>query len=1618
MYNNVKKVTKCNNINNLVVIKNNRYKTYSVSYREKSMGLKSLLNKFKSMHNNNRDKGTSFEKIIKEYLLIDPKYASFIEEAWLWSEFPYRDNKGDTGIDIVAKTHNGEFWAIQCKFYDENYAIQKADVDTFLATSSKYFFIDGKKTLYSYRLIVSTTNKYSKNAEDALKDQNPEVGRIGITDLLDSSIDWEQFINDDIIKLKVKYKPKEHQRNAIDDVLEGFKTYDRGKLIMACGTGKTFTSLRIVEELLNGKGNVLFLVPSISLISQTISEWSAQCNYTFDALVVCSDSKVSKGENLVDLGIPSTTNVDRLCEWANKIKNDSREMHFIFSTYQSIDAVSKFQDRAKFDFDIIVCDEAHRTTGVTLSDEDESYFVKVHDNKFISARKRLYMTATPRIFSDNVKKKANDVNAELCSMDDESKYGKTFHNLTFSDAVAQSLLTDYKVLVLAVDEEYVKRELQYLLTDENHELKLDDTVKIMGCWNGLSKKSIDKNNYSFNIDPAPMKRSVAFCNRIKDSEKLVEMFKVIQNHIKDNNPEEYKRLVNIEIEHVDGKFNALEKKDKINWLKEDTQYGTCRILTNARCLSEGIDVPALDSVIFLNPRSSMVDIIQSVGRVMRKSPGKKYGYVMLPIGIPSGENPEEALDNNEKYKIVWSVLQALRAHDDRFNNIINKIELNRKKPKQIDFIGIGNRNKEDKDKGTNEKNTKQVQLSFNLDTLEQWRNSIYAKMVKKVGSRVYWEMWAKDVAQIAKTHSERINILLSKNDPEVNTTFHEFVEGLKQNLNNSITEKDAIEMLSEHMITKPVFDALFEGYEFVKSNPVSQVMQKMMDILDRQALDEEKSTLQRFYKSVRERAADIDNSLGKQKIILELYEKFFKVALPKEVEKLGIVYTPSECVDFIIQSVESLLQSEFNKSLSDKGVHIIDGFTGTGTFIVRLLQSGIIKKEDILYKYTNEIHANEIILLAYYIATINIEETFHDIIGKKEYIPFEGVVLTDTFQLYEDWKENEFTKAVFEEVLPVNSERAKKQRNLPITVCIGNPPYSIGQKSANDNAQNLSYPKLDKSIAETYAKNSKANLKRGLYDQYIRAFRWASDRIESNGIIGFITNGAFIDNQGMDGFRKCLIDEFNTIYIFNLRGNQRTSGEESRKEGGKIFGSGSRNGIAITILIKKEGVSKDGYIHYSNIGDYLTREKKLEMIKDYHDVTKMEWKKIYLDENNDWINKRNNDFNNFIAIFPEKKGDLSSKSFFTNYAINPLSTRDAWVYNFSTSTLNEVINLTLKTYNEIAATNTEKVFIEDKRKISWSAGLKKKATNGNKINFNKKDFRVSQYRPYCKEYVYYNNDLFERPGKINTFLNSENVYLCVSGIGGSKPFSCLITNAIPDIQTLFNSQCFPMYWYEQIDDKELFDINDSQKTVRRNGISDFILEKCKNKYGVSSITREDIFYYVYGILHSTDYREKFEFDLKKSLPKIPLVKTFEDFKSFCKAGRKLANLHLNYEKIKPYDGVVIELYKEDYSVAKMTFKKINKKIDKSCIIFNKYISISNIPIKAYQYVINGKSAIEWVMEKYMVTVDKNSGIVNDANDWCKEINDPQYILNLLLRVINVSIQTVDIVKSLPKINFD
>ena len=1554
-------------------------------------------------------------------------------------------------------TFDGDYWAIQCKCFQESALIDKPAVDSFLSTSSREFKNEQLKTVsFSHRLWISTTNKWGTNATEAIKNQNPPVTRINLYDLQEAPVDWaklEKGIHGEASR-NAKKSLRPHQKEALELTHKHFKKEERGKLIMACGTGKTFNSLRIAENETKGNGLVLFLVPSIALLGQTLREWSSDANEPINAICICSDPEITKKKtknddsdsfSVVDLALPASTNTKDIISQFKHIKaNGNKGLTVVFSTYQSIDVIARAQKEiiknGFGEFDLIICDEAHRTTGVSLAGEDESAFTKVHDNKFIIAKKRLYMTATPRLYNDDTKSKAAQADAILCSMDDPKLYGKEIYRIGFGEAVERDLLTDYKVLILTLSDKDVPPAVQKMIADEENEINTDDASKLIGCINALSKQILGDEGIIKASDPDPMQRAVAFCSSIAASKKITATYNTATDAYISSLPADKKeQMVSVASKHIDGTMSAPERDELLGWLKADIENNECRILTNVRCLSEGVDVPSLDAVMFLSARNSQIDVVQSVGRVMRKSPGKKYGYIIIPVVVPADVEASKALDDNERYKVVWTVLNALRAHDDRFNSTVNKIELNRKRPQQIlvgrpeySFDNNGAPSLVNEDKAaynTNKDINQQMAMQF-----EQLQNVVFARMVNKVGDRRYWEQWAKSVAEIAERQVERISNLI-KNDKKHQKAFADFLSGLQKNINPSITHQEAVEMLSQHIITKPVFEALFEGYSFVKNNPISISMQTMLDLLEDQAFDKDAETLQKFYESVTMRASGIDNAEGKQRIIIELYDKFFKTAFPKMVEKLGIVYTPVEVVDFIVHSVNDVLKKEFDRSISDENIHILDPFTGTGTFITRLLQSGLIDKKDLKRKYQHEIHANEIVLLAYYIAAVNIENAFHDALeaslrGTKQspeitYQPFEGICLTDTFQL----GETDESEKLFKDMFPQNSARVAKQKKAPLKVIMGNPPYSVGQKSENDNAKNQEYPKLDRKISETYVASSNTSMNKALYDAYIKAFRWSTDRLNGNGgIICFVSNGSWLDGNATSGFRKSLEHEFSSIYIFNLRGNALGSGELRKKESGNVFGSGTRTSVTITLLVKNPKIEKEkAMVFYHDIGDYLSREDKLDILKKFHSIetSQIKWQQLSPNEHGDWICQRNDLFGTYLPFSGKNKNETSV---FVVNSNGVVTSRDAWVYNFSSNKIEHHLQNTIDFYNDqlqglqnakrkIPNLKVDDFINTDASKISWSRALKQALNSGKGRKFDKNSIVTSLHRPFSKERFYFNRDfnecVYQQP-KLFPSNKIENLVICTIGVGEEKGFSTLITNCLIDLKTLYNCQCFPLYYFEERQKQSpgIFDDAGDSEYIRRDGISDFIFEAAKKQYG-RNVTKEDIFYYVYGFLHNPEYREMFANDLKKMLPRLPLAEDVKDFWAFSKAGRKLAELHINYETVAPFKGVKISGADSDFfTVEKMRFPK---KDQKDIIHYNSKITISNIPAKAYEYVVNGKSALEWIIERYQVTTHKESGIKNDPNDWAKEVGNPRYILDLLLSIINVSVQSVEIVEGLPKV---
>ncbi|MDQ8686337.1 type ISP restriction/modification enzyme [Enterococcus sp. FR211] len=1539
-----------------------------------------------------RDKGTLFEKIAQIYFKNEPIYKNLFSDVWLLNEVPeeYAIPKKDTGVDLVARNEaTGELTAIQAKFYDSK--IYKRHIDSFLAELGKSYYSDG--------IIVYSLDSLSSNADEAINQLSKPVAQIGLSDLRNSQVDWESFIPSRPNEVKVKNvkKTRPYQNEAIDLTIEYFKENDRGQLIMAPGTGKTFTSLKLVEKMAKQTNketfNVLYLVPSIQLLSQTLIGWNNDTELSMHSFAVTSDRNASKKKNddelsAKDIGFPATTDSEKLLSNYKKIENNQRDLTVVYSTYQSIEVLYEAQEKGFPEFDIIICDEAHRTTGAKALGEEASVFTRVHNNNYIKASKRLYQTATPKIYGTDAKQKAEDSSVILSSMDDKDIYGEEIFRLGFGQAVSNDILTDYKVMVLAVDEKVIQKDMQRVLSDSENGLDVDDVSKLIGVWNGLMKRSsVDKDAV---FEGKPMQRAISFINTINNSKKISSQFNEVVNEYLDGN-ESIQQSINVR--HVDGMMNTLEKKEALDWLSEDFAEDETRVLSNVKFLTEGIDVPNLDAVIFLAPKKSQVDIVQAVGRIMRKFKDKEYGYIILPIVIPEGTTPESILDNNKKYEAVWQILNALRSVDERFSAMINKLELNRKKPENMDVIGIGEAPSVEDVENSSRGNDNEP--SSYQPTIEGWdwgeiENAIYAKVVKKVGDRRYLEDWSEDVAKIAQRHIEQITIMISDENSQTAIEFDKFLKSLQHNINESIDEKQAIEMLAQHLITAPIFEALFGEYSFVNNNPVSEAMNKIVEELSKfGGFNKEQDELKEFYDSVKLRAEGIDNAEAKQRIITTLYENFFKKGFNDTTKKMGIVFTPVEIVDFIVKSVDVLLKKHFEKVIEDEGVHILDPFTGTGTFIVRTLHylkdklaNGEITLADITRKYTQELHANEIVLLSYYIAAINIESTFAEM-NHQGYKPFEGIVLTDTFESME--QEDTLDDSFF----GTNDERLKRQQEVPITAIIGNPPYSKIKSTANDFTSIQNYPKLDDSIKNTYAKETDATLKNSLQDSYIRALRWSTDRLAENGVIGFITNNGYIDSPSLNGVRRVLHQEFNYIYVIDLKGAVRgLSPEAVKRQGKNIFDI--MTGVAIVLLIK-DG-SNIHAIRYHDIGDNQSKNEKLDILA-RHTLNDIEFKDIAMDENGDWINQRDKRYDRYISL------NDSSEGIFVNKLVGFNTNRDFWAFNFSRKSVANNIERMISNYNsEIKRLEN----ISDGKKrlsklnssedyISWSRGLKNKFIKSEKITMNKESIVLTQAKPFTKKYVYYDRNLVEMPGKFDKLLDPNGLILYTPGPGGAKTFSVLIARGPVNLQGFGFASKTQTYPFKI---KSTGFISESNYNLTSNSENHF------------KLSDEELIYYVYAVLNSNEYKSKYEDELYKTIPRIPKVKEKE---KYVEIGKKLADLHLNYEDVPAYEGVNI-VFKSDNPSFKVKKMKHSKRGQLDTIIFNEDIVITDIPERAYEYVVNGKPAIEWIIDQYQVKKDKKSGIVDDPNEFS---DNPKYIFNLLLSIINVSMQTMDLVESLP-----
>ena len=925
-------------------------------------GFRRVLDRIRATADSEAAKGRLFERLMKAYFEADPLYRERFSGVRLWGEWaagrPGFDG-ADIGIDLVAEERAGGVCAVQCKCHAPGTRISKAHVDSFIAASNRDSF--------TARILVDTGAGWGPNAEKIVAAAKPACQTLRFGDLASRPFDWPNLIRgapEDLRYLGAPFELRPHQRRAFDDVKKGFRAHDRGKLAMACGTGKTLAALRIAEEAAGAGGRVLYLVPSISLFAQAMREWATQREIPHRYVGVCSDASAGRSDEdlpLRELEIPVTTDPAAISRALRTAREGA--MTVAFCTYQSLELVERAQDEGAPPFDLALCDEAHRTTGVDRPGDRTSPFVLVHDAGRIRARKRLYMTATPRLYTAGAKAKAARRDVEVFSMDDPATYGPEFHRLPFSRAVEQGLLADYKVAILAVSEQAADEALRaHPEAAKGGELNIDDAAKIVGCWRALQNPE----NSAAADRPGPLRRAIAFTSTIRASRRLAAHWAGVTERAAARLPwAERAAALRCETRHVDGTTGALERKARIDWLKADTEGG-CRILCNARCLTEGVDVPALDAVLFMSPRNSHIDIVQAVGRAMRKAEGKAHGYIVLPVAAPADAEPARVLDDNARFATVWSVLNALRSHDDRLDAEIARIDLNAAPSERIIFSG-GERGGGDSGAGEGGEGGALPFPPFALPP-----EAIYAKLVEKCGDRRYWESWARDVADIFARLVLRIEGLLEhRGNAALREWFGAFHDELRAQINESIPRGGAIAMMAQHIIPRPVFEALFADYDFANGNPVARALDSLRGDFGEFGLENETRDLEGFYDSVRARARGLDNSAARQRVTMELYEKFFAAALKKDADRLGIVYTPVEVVDFVLHSADAALRREFGRGLGGAGVHVLDPFTGTGIFLVRLLQSAaLVADSDLERKYREELHANELVLLAYYTGPI------------------------------------------------------------------------------------------------------------------------------------------------------------------------------------------------------------------------------------------------------------------------------------------------------------------------------------------------------------------------------------------------------------------------------------------------------------------------------------------------------------------------------------------------------------------------------------------------------------------------------------------------------------------------
>jgi len=1469
-------------------------------------------------------------------------YLSVVWGADVTDWYTYAKQNGlsgqDVGIDLVAYK-NGEAYAVQCKNWERTVGIN--DLLSFLHRAKKEGF----------KKVIIVTDKISTRVEEEIKDFGLDVIFIKATDV-------KQYANGhgEPTIVKQKLSPLPHQQRAIEAVLKGFEKYDRGKLIMPPGTGKTYTSIKIAEELVGDKGWILFLAPSIALLDQTIREYHLKSAYQVNAYAVVSDNKVGKvngkkkteiddddENNIIDttnwhklslLSYPATTTAHDLIK---NLRFEPNKLNVIFSTYQSLDVLIEAHGLGLPEFELVICDEAHRTAGVRRKGAEESVFKKVHHNDYIQGKKRLYMTATPKIVEVKDSKEADEI-AALYNMNDPELFGPTFFEYTFVQATNDGVILPYTLLLLFVDKrkkKIIQKEFKEYL-EQQGALNVDYTTKIKAIEDFILGNAVDERDRPIRVKP---KCGIIFTNRVRRAKEISEQYKQIIN-----------ASSNISIDYIEGLMSAYDKARLIKWLGEGKEDDV-HILANAKVLTEGIDVPALSFITFFDPKSSVVDVVQAVGRAVRKAPGKKRGYVILPILVnDDSEETKEKIDKST-FKIIWQVISALQSMDETLVAKMRALFIDPKKEKAEEtFEPLA----EDKTEAVEDSRENEIKLGIiggQSPELLEIRNFIIPKIVKIFRlAHEFIADWTSEATKLAK----EVKSLLEEEIKNTNSPIKAKIEELRTQLKAmygyeefTIEDKKLIAIITQYIIAKPILDALF----FDKKSKVEKVLDSLFDEF-KHFVENNSERLQYFYRKANSKAKAIVNNDERQEFIRLLFTNFFNNVFKDVAKESGIAYTPIEVVNFAVYMTNELAKKHLGKTLGDENVHIVDPFAGTGSFIASVID--MITPEEAKAKVErNEIRAADLELLPYLILLKNIQDTLERKIDDPPL--FDDALWTDSLYFLSE------EKAGLLDLNPLK-EHAQKHKQKPIHIAITNPPWRGKREDVERENKILVPESIAKRIEETYFRYAKEAMGTDIKnvskynDPYIQSLRILSDKIEE-GVLTMVVNNSFLTSKIGIGIRASLQNEYDYIYIYDLKGNINNSlqNTEFRKlEGENVFGSQTRLGVCIIFLIKNsQSEKKKARIYYAEIGSDLKAKEKLQKLKNIVDEKdgQIDWASIIPNERYDWLNQGDSTFHKY----PELR-----KVIFNVFSNGIVTGKDYIVYDF---TKESVLKKVQKYFN-----------IEDLHD----------------------HIKISFYKPFVPIWVCHHGKVLSEICK-TTFIDTTTPAI-------TSPYSNLETDVLITryICSLKLHGHPTMLYPLRIKSKNngLFDSNNDNSNNATNipNINAEFLQKVRKALNMPNLTDEDLFYYIAGVIAAPRYSEQYGNNLISSHHRVPIFDR-ESFQKIASVGRKLGELQMLYQDYMV--GMVLKVWKDenlrslpeyplqitgDADMAKLIEYIRYDNRDKSFII-NGIVKISGFPEGALEHRIGTLPVLKTVANRLQPRRDEKTGITLDPKLTIREMYD-------------------------------